>query len=69
MTSDYKRNKSSTKFEHFRQVDGSLTRRAKGAGLGLAITQHLVRMHQGAIDVQSQIGQGTTVTVRLSIEP
>ncbi|MCL4294912.1 MAG: HAMP domain-containing histidine kinase [Anaerolineae bacterium] len=58
-----------TIFEHFRQIDGSLTRQAKGAGLGLAITQHLVHMHQGAIDVQSQVGRGTIVTVRLPIEP
>lgn len=47
-------------FEQFQQVDGSSTRRAGGTGLGLAITRHLVEMHGGRIDVESEYGQGTT---------
>jgi signal transduction histidine kinase len=58
-----------TIFENFRQIDGSLTRRAKGAGLGLAITHYLVQMHQGTIQVHSQVGQGTTITVYLPVVP
>jgi signal transduction histidine kinase len=55
-------------FEKFRQVDGSFTRRAQGTGLGLAITRHLVEMHGGSIQVRSQLGEGSTFTVRLPIE-
>lgn len=56
-----------TIFEKFRQVDGSLSRRVKGMGLGLTIARHLVKLHGGNIDVQSQLGQGTVVTVRLPL--
>jgi len=47
-------------FEEFRQLDGSIRRRAGGSGLGLAISRRLVELHGGRIWVQSQVGQGTT---------
>jgi signal transduction histidine kinase/HAMP domain-containing protein len=56
-----------TIFEKFRQLDGSYTRRANGTGLGLAITNHLVQMHGGTIGVVSELGRGTTFTVRLPV--
>ncbi len=37
----------------------------KGTGLGLAIIYGIVKMHRGQIDVQSQVGQGTTFTLTL----
>lgn len=55
-------------FEKFRQVDGSLSRFVKGAGLGLTISRHLIQLHGGTIDVNSQVNQGTTFTVRLPIK-
>ncbi len=54
-------------FEEFRQVDGSSARAYKGSGLGLAITRNLVRMMDGQISVDSEMGQGSKFTVTLPI--
>lgn len=50
-------------FEEFRQVDGSSSRAFKGSGLGLAITRNLVRIMDGYIAVESELGQGSKFTV------
>jgi signal transduction histidine kinase len=52
-------------FDAFRQGDQTLRRRRPGTGLGLAIVQSLVTIMGGTIIVDSQVGQGSTFTVRL----
>lgn len=50
-------------FEKFVQVDSGLNRKGEGAGLGLPLTRKLIEMHQGTLEVDSQIDRGTTFTV------
>ncbi|MCH7794826.1 MAG: PAS domain S-box protein [Proteobacteria bacterium] len=52
----------------FGQVDGDLNRQYEGTGLGLPLTKALVEQHGGVLDLQSQVGVGTTATVRFPAE-
>lgn len=47
----------------FGQVDSELNRQHDGTGLGLPLTKALVELHGGTLDLQSEVGVGTTVTV------
>lgn len=47
-------------FDEFRQVEQTLTRKYSGTGLGLAITKSLVQLMQGKINVESELGIGST---------
>lgn len=52
-------------FRPFEQVDGKLTRRYGGVGLGLAVSRQLTERVGGELDVQSTPGRGSTFTLRL----
>lgn len=54
-------------FERFYRVDKSHSREIGGTGLGLSIARGAVVMHRGAIKVFSQLGEGTTFTVRIPL--
>ncbi len=55
-------------FETFKQLESPFRRQYPGTGLGLAMTKRLVELHNGSIQVDSQVGQGSTFTVRLPVQ-
>jgi heavy metal sensor kinase len=52
-------------FERFYRVDGARSTRGSGSGLGLAIVNWIVQQHDGTLEVQSKVGEGTVFTVLL----
>ena len=52
-------------FQRFYQVDNSTTRAHEGSGIGLALTKELVDIHKGKIELESQLGKGSTFTIVL----
>lgn len=49
----------------FGQIDNSLSREYQGTGLGLPLSKFLTEMHGGSLNVESELGVGTTITIRL----
>jgi PAS domain S-box-containing protein len=55
-------------FQPFQQIDGSLSRRHEGTGLGLAMTRKLAELHGGSVTLDSEAGEGSQFTIYLPMK-
>jgi signal transduction histidine kinase len=55
-------------FDRFYRVNSDRSRHTGGSGLGLAIAQAIVQRHQGTLQVESEVGQGSRFTVKLPMK-
>jgi len=51
-------------FQRFYQVDRSRSKQRPGSGLGLAIVKHIAQLHGATVDVEGEVGRGSTFLVR-----
>lgn len=56
-------------FERFYRIDRARSRRQESTGLGLAIVKRVAEMHGGQVQVWSELGHGSTFTVKLPLAP
>jgi signal transduction histidine kinase len=54
-------------FDRFYRADGEISKRVKGAGLGLSLVRYIVTAHGGTVECQSRVGEGSTFTIRLPV--
>ncbi|MGL5650302.1 MAG: sensor histidine kinase [Paraclostridium sp.] len=62
------KNKLNSIFERFKQVENNTIRSGEGSGIGLYLVKSLVDMHGGYIDVESELGFGTTFKISIPAE-
>lgn len=55
-------------FSRFERIDKSLSRTNEGSGLGLNIVKEIVDLHDGEIDIESEEGEGTTISIIINRE-
>ncbi|WP_406661154.1 PAS domain-containing sensor histidine kinase [Methanolobus sp. ZRKC3] len=55
-------------FQPFRQVDSAESRKYQGTGLGLALVKQLVELHNGTVEVESEVGKGSTFKIKTPIK-
>ena len=56
-------------FDRFFRAGGEISRRVKGAGLGLSLVMRIVAAHGGTVDCRSRLGEGSTFTIRIPAAP
>jgi signal transduction histidine kinase/tetratricopeptide (TPR) repeat protein len=56
-------------FDKFYRAGGEISRKVKGAGLGLSLVKHIVAAHNGTIDCESRLGEGSRFSIRIPIAP
>jgi len=54
-------------FERFYRIDPSRSRETGGTGLGLSIVKHVAKIHRGDVKLFSQLGVGSTFTIRIPL--
>ncbi len=54
-------------FDRFYRVDSDRAKQSGGSGLGLAIVKSIVDLHEGDIEIESEVGRGTTIRVTLPV--
>ena len=56
-------------FEKFFRIDSSLTYEVSGVGVGLFIAKKIVELHKGTIELNSALGEGATITIKMPMLP
>lgn len=56
-------------FDRFFRAGGEISKRVKGAGLGLSLVRYIVTAHGGTVECQSRVGEGSTFTIRIPAAP